>query len=107
MFIVLKKAKVLRLPFDIVCELFDKCVVPVLLYGSEVWGWSNLRDVEIFHRSFITLGNLIPGFQHNKLVSAEIRWHQQIQPPAAAWIHMCLMTRPKKCQWCWYWMTGV
>ena len=80
MFIVLKKAQVLRLPFDIVCELFDKCVVPVLLYGSEVWGWSNLRDVEIFHRSFITLGNLIPGFQHNKLVSAEICCHQQKYP---------------------------
>ena len=31
---------------------FDKCVVaPVLLYGSEVWGYENTRNIEIFHRN--------------------------------------------------------
>ena len=53
MFAVIEKAKVLRLPVDIVCELFNVCVVPVLLYGSEIWGFENLRDVEIFHRGFM------------------------------------------------------
>ena len=48
MFIVLEKARILNLPFDVICELYEKCVIPVLLYGSEVWGFSNLRDVEIF-----------------------------------------------------------
>ena len=55
MFAVLEKSRILRLPVDIVCELFDKCVVPVLLYGVEVWGCENLRDVEVFHRSFLRL----------------------------------------------------
>ena len=55
MFIVLEKARKLQLPIDIILELFDKCVVPILLYGSEVWGWSNLRELEIFHRSFLRL----------------------------------------------------
>ena len=38
MFSLLEKAKILRLPVDIVCELFDKCVAPVLMYRSEFWG---------------------------------------------------------------------
>ena len=33
MFAVLEKARLLKLPLDIVCELYKKCVVPVLLYG--------------------------------------------------------------------------
>ena len=48
MFIVLEKVRILNLPFDVICELYEKCVIPVLLYDSEVWGFSNLRDVEIF-----------------------------------------------------------
>ena len=55
MFSLLEKAKILRLPVDIVCDLFDKCVVPVLLYGSEVWGCESLRDIEIFHRNFLRM----------------------------------------------------
>ena len=51
MFALLQKSRTLRLPVHIVCELFDKCVVPVLLYGAEVWGCENLCDVEIFHRN--------------------------------------------------------
>ena len=42
MFAVIEEAKVLCLPVDIVCELFNVCVVPVLLYGSEIWGFGNL-----------------------------------------------------------------
>ena len=55
MFVVLEKARLLKLPFDIVCELYEKCVVPVLLYGSEIWGWLNLREIEVFHRSFLRM----------------------------------------------------
>ena len=55
MFIVLEKARILNLPFDVICELYEKWVIPVLLYGSEVWGFSNLRDVKVFHRSFLRL----------------------------------------------------
>ena len=55
MFAVIETVKVLHLPADIVCELFNDCVVPVLLYGSEIWEFENLRDVEIFHRGFMRL----------------------------------------------------
>ena len=55
MFALLEKAKALKLPVDITCELFDRTVTPVLLYGCEVWGPSDIRNVEIFHRSFLRI----------------------------------------------------
>ena len=55
MFALLERAKVLNLPIDIVCELFYVCVVPVLVYSCEVWGFEDLKDVEIFHRKFLRI----------------------------------------------------
>ena len=55
MYSLLHKAKILRLPFDITFELYEQCVIPVLLYGSEVWGFENLTRVEVFHRQFFKL----------------------------------------------------
>ena len=37
MFSLITKMKKLMLPIDIQIELFDRIVVPILLYGSEVW----------------------------------------------------------------------
>ena len=45
MFSLITKSRRLALPVDIQCELFDKIVVPILLYGSEVWGYSNLLQI--------------------------------------------------------------
>ena len=53
MFALLTKSRRLMLPIDIQCELFDKIIVPILIYGSEVWGFSNLSDIEIFHRKYL------------------------------------------------------
>ena len=38
MFALLSKGRRLKLPVDIMLDLFDKTVLPVLLYGCEVWG---------------------------------------------------------------------
>ena len=40
------------LPIDIQCDMFEKVVSPILLYGSEVWGFSFTEMLEIFHRNF-------------------------------------------------------
>ena len=72
MFAVIEKAKVLHLPVDIVCELFYVCVVPVLLYGSEIWGFENLRDVEIFHRGFMRLILKVLKFTPNTMPYGEL-----------------------------------
>lgn len=45
MYSLIKKSKSLALPVDLQIELFDKMVKPILLYGSEIWGFGKL-DVE-------------------------------------------------------------
>ena len=41
MFALLSKGRVLQLPVDIMLEMFNKTVLPIMLYGCEVWGFSN------------------------------------------------------------------
>jgi hypothetical protein len=52
MFIVLKKARKLNLPIDMQLELFDTMVVPILLYGAEMWGFENCNIIENFQMQF-------------------------------------------------------
>ena len=53
MFALITKSRRLCLPVDIQCDLFEKTVVPILLYGSEVWGFCDLQQIEIFYRKFL------------------------------------------------------
>ena len=46
LFSLLSKARKLQLPLDLQCHLFDACIVPILVYGCEVWGFSNISDIE-------------------------------------------------------------
>ena len=55
MYSLITKARRLFLPLDIVCDLFDKTVLPVLLYSSEIWGCGNLYKVEVFYRKFLKI----------------------------------------------------
>ena len=34
-------------------NLFDALIIPILLYGSEVWGYENLVKIEVFYKKFI------------------------------------------------------
>lgn len=52
-FVLIKKIQCLQLPLDTQCELFDQLVVPILLYGSEVWGYRVNESVERFHKWFL------------------------------------------------------
>ena len=47
------KSDTLNLPFDVQWHLFDHMVVPILLYGSEVWGFESCEMIDVFHRRFI------------------------------------------------------
>ena len=38
---------------DIVLDLFDKMILPILLYGCEIWGFENLDNIEVFYRKFL------------------------------------------------------
>ena len=46
MFYVLRKARKLCLPIDVLLQLFDAMVAPILLYGSEVWGYEDCNVIE-------------------------------------------------------------
>ena len=34
-------------------DIFDKMILPILLYGCEVWGYENVESIEIFYRRFL------------------------------------------------------
>ena len=53
MYSMLTKAKQLSLPLDIQCELIDQLVLPILVYGCEVWGFQKLDQIEVFFRKFL------------------------------------------------------
>jgi hypothetical protein len=55
MFLLLKRCRNACLPLDIQIELFEKCVYPILLYGSEVWGFSDLELCKRFQLRFVKL----------------------------------------------------
>ena len=55
MFEILKKGRSLFLNIDTQLKLFDSVVVPILLYGCEIWGYSNLNLIEKLHLKFCKL----------------------------------------------------
>lgn len=52
-FSMLIKARKLDLPVDIQCDLFEKLILPVLLYGCEIWGHGQISMLETFYKKFI------------------------------------------------------
>ena len=55
MFALLKKCKILNLPLDIILDLFDKTIIPILTYGSEVWGVENFDILQKVQLKFYKL----------------------------------------------------
>ena len=52
MYSVLRKSRSLHLPIDLQIKLFDSLVLPILLYGSEIWGYENHENFEKLQRKF-------------------------------------------------------
>ena len=52
-FAMLIKAMKLNLPIDIQIKMFENVVFPILLYGSEVWGFQSIMMLEVFYRNFL------------------------------------------------------
>ena len=55
MYSVIQKARKFLLPIDIMLELFDKLVIPIISYGAEVWGYSNTLIIEKLHLKFLKM----------------------------------------------------
>lgn len=53
MYGVIRKIRNFNLPLNCQFDLFDKVVLPVLLYGCEIWGFENLDIIERVHLKFL------------------------------------------------------
>lgn len=61
-----RKIKNLNIPIDLQLKLFDSLVVPILLYGCEIWGFENKEIIEKIHLQFckriLRVRNSTPNF---------------------------------------------
>ena len=53
MYGVIRKLRQYNLPISCLSDLFDKAVLPVLIYGCEIWEYENLQAVELIHLKFL------------------------------------------------------
>jgi hypothetical protein len=53
MYRVLRKIRLFKLPISCQFDLFDKVVLPVLIYGCETWDYENLQMIERIHLKFL------------------------------------------------------
>ena len=53
MHLLFTRAVNLDLPIDLQLKLFDNTVLPILTYGSEIWGFENLDILERIHTHFL------------------------------------------------------
>ena len=53
MHLLLGRVHKLNLPLDLQLKVFDHTIVPILLYGCEVWGFENTDIIERLHNEFL------------------------------------------------------
>ena len=53
LFSLLRKIRNLNPPYDFQFDLFNKTVKPILLYGSEIWGFGNIDVIERIQLKFL------------------------------------------------------
>jgi hypothetical protein len=53
MFALIRKCRQHTLPIDIQLDLFGRLVVPILLYGCEIWGFENVAIIEKLQLKFL------------------------------------------------------
>ena len=75
MYGILKKCRQNSLNIECQLELFDKIVLPILLYGSEVWGFENFDILERVHLRFCKLILHLKQTTPSCIVYAELGRH--------------------------------
>lgn len=75
MYGVIKKARNLNLSVDCQLDMFDKMVLPILLYGYEIWGYEKLDILERVHLRFCKLILKVKKSTPNFIVYGELGRH--------------------------------
>ena len=61
-----RKLRNISIPIDLQLKLFDTLILPILTYGSEIWGYENTKQLEKLHlqfcRNILGVGTTIPNF---------------------------------------------
>ena len=52
MFALLARCNKYALPVDLQLKLFDAMILPIVMYGAEVWGYCNIQKIESLHLKF-------------------------------------------------------
>ena len=55
MYDILNKGRIHNLSVSCQLDLFDKVIIPMLTYGSEIWGYENIDILEKLHVKFCKL----------------------------------------------------
>ena len=53
MHLLYKRIRNLHIPIDLQIELFNHTIMPILLYGCEVWGFQNIKLIENVQNQFL------------------------------------------------------
>ena len=69
---MLRKARNLTIPVDLISELFDSLVTPVSLYGSEIYAIYPYKDIEKVHLKFCKYLLSLPSRATNNMVYGEL-----------------------------------
>ena len=46
MYLLYKRIRNLHIPIDLQIQLFNQTILPILLYGCEIWGFQNVKMIE-------------------------------------------------------------
>ena len=57
MYGLLQRCRKQKLSIECQFDIFDKTILPILLCGSEIWGFENIDIIERVHLRFCTLNN--------------------------------------------------
>ncbi|KAK6196333.1 hypothetical protein SNE40_001576 [Patella caerulea] len=72
MYSLLRKCRNNNLSISCQIQLFDKCILPILMYGSEIWGYENVDNLEKiqlnFYKTILNLRKTTP----NCMIYAEL-----------------------------------
>ena len=71
-FSMLIKCRKFKLPIDIQCKLFEFMVIPVILYGCEIWVFQDIKLLKIFYRKFIKKVRKLRPSTSNCMVYGEV-----------------------------------
>ena len=51
--VLFKRIRNLDIPIDLQLYLFDNVILPIALYGCEIWGFENSQIIENLHNDFL------------------------------------------------------